>query len=148
MTAPNLTSKMLILLGDGASPEVFGQPCGAKTRDLTLTNNLGEDTVLDCDDPLNTPAVIIRHLESQDFALSIAGMVAKGASLIAWRGWADGGTAKNIRAQIDEAGADGGGYWAVSAFLGQFQLTGELKQNITFTATISGSGARTWTDAA
>lgn len=43
--------KMLIKLGDGAEPEVFAAPCGLTTKSLTLSKNLNEVDIPDCDDP-------------------------------------------------------------------------------------------------
>lgn len=147
MGAPNLSRRFLILLGDGASPETFAFPCGANARSVTFTNNLGEETVLDCDDPLGELAAIQRWIESQDTSLEISGRVAKG-SIQVWRDWVDGGSEKNIRIQFDEAAADGGGYYTVAAYLQQLQWGSEGKGTATFTATIMGSGSRVWTPAA
>jgi predicted secreted protein len=43
--------KMRILLGNGATPEVFAAPCGLTTKGLTITQNLSEVSIPDCDDP-------------------------------------------------------------------------------------------------
>ena len=148
MSAPKLSRKFLILLGDGApTTEIFAFPCGANARSVTLKNNLGEDTVLDCDDPLGAPAAIQRFLESQDTTMSISGRVAKGDSLAQWRAWADDGVEKNIRIMFDETSADGGGYYTVPAFLETLEWASEGKSSATFTASIMGSGTRVWTDA-
>jgi hypothetical protein len=146
MAAPDLSRRFLILLGDGASPETFAFPCGANARSVTFTNNLGEETVLDCDDPLGELAAIQRWIESQDTQLSISGRVAKG-NITEWREWVDDGSEKNIRVQFDEASGDGGGYYTVAAYLQQLEWGSEGKGTATFTATIMGSGPRVWTAA-
>jgi hypothetical protein len=147
MADPTLTSRFLILLGDGASPETFASPCGANARSVRLINNLGSEALLDCDSPLDQVAAIRRWLESQDTEISISGRVSL-ESWADWRAWADNGAEKNIRVLVDEASADGGGYWSLEAFLGQLELGTEGKSTMTFTATISGSGRRVWTAAA
>ncbi len=43
--------KFKVLLGDGASPETFANPCGFTSKSLTLTKNLSEVNLPDCDDP-------------------------------------------------------------------------------------------------
>jgi tail tube protein len=43
--------KFRVLLGNGASPEVFTAPCGFTSKSLTLTKNLSEVNLADCDDP-------------------------------------------------------------------------------------------------
>lgn len=141
------TTRLIVQLGDGATPtEAFAHTCGANTFGITLTNNLGENTVLDCDDPLDVPAVIIRHLESQDTSVTISGMVTTEA-WPTWRAWADGGTEKNIKLLLDEAAADNGGFWTLPAYLVGLELGKETSGKITFSATISGAGQRVWTDA-
>lgn len=146
MATGNQTTRLIVQLGDGADPEVFGFTCGANSFGITLTNNLGEETVLDCDDPLDVPAVIIRHLESQDTGVNIAGMVTTEA-WPTWRAWSDGGTEKNIRILLDEPAANNGGYWTLPAFLPTLELTKESSGKVRFTASISGAGQRVWTDA-
>jgi len=147
MADPTLTQKFTVLLGDGGTPtENFGWPCGATARSVTFTNNTGEDVVLDCDDPTGTMAAIQRFVESQDTSLSISGKVAK-TSLATWRAWADDADKKNVRAVVDEALADNGGYWEFPAILQEFEISQENNATAAFTATIVGAGRRTWTDA-
>ena len=92
------------------------------------------------------PAVIIRHLESQDTAVTISGMVTAEAWPV-WRAWADNGTEKNIKILLDEAAAQNGGFWTLPAFLASVELGKESAGKVTFSATISGAGQRVWTDA-
>lgn len=147
MGTGNQTTKLVIQLGDGATPtENFTHTCGANSFAVTLSNNLGENTVLDCTDPLGVPASIVRHLESQDTALTISGMVATEA-WPTWRAWADNGTEKNTKVILDESAADNGGYWTLPAYLQQLELGKESSGKVTFTATITGAGQRVWTDA-
>lgn len=146
MGTGNQTTKFIIQLGDGGDPETFAFTCGANSFGTSLTNNLGENVVLDCDDPLGVAAVIVRHLESQDTSATIAGMVTTEA-WPTWRGWADDGDEKNIKLFLDEPAAQNGGFWTLPAYLAQMELSKESSGKVTFTATISGAGQRTWTDA-
>jgi len=146
MADPDTTTRLIIQLGDGGDPETFGFTCGANSFGITLTNNLGEDTVLDCVDPLDVPAKIMRYLESQDTSATISGKVAKSA-FATWRGWADNGTMKNIKILLDEPAASNGGFWTVPAYLGSLELNKQGSATAEFTATISGAGSRVWTDA-
>jgi hypothetical protein len=141
------TTRLIIQLGDGATPtESFAHTCGANTFGVSLTNNLGENVVLDCDNPLDVPAAIVRHLESQDTSATISGMVTTEA-WPTWRAWADGGTEKNIKLFLDESAADNGGFWTLPAFLQQLELSKENSGKVSFSATLSGAGKRTWTAA-
>lgn len=141
------TTRLVIQLGDGGDPtEVFAHTCGANSFGVTLSNNLGENTVLDCDNPLDVPAAIVRHLESQDTSATISGMVTTEA-WPTWRAWADGGAEKNIKLFLDESAANNGGFWTLPAFLQSLELSKESSGKVTFSSTISGAGQRVWTDA-
>lgn len=146
MGTGNQTTRLVIQLGDGGDPETFAHTCGANTFGITLTNNLGENVVLDCENPLDVPAAIVRHLESQDTACTIGGMVTTEA-WPTWRAWSDNGDEKNIKIFLDETGANNGGDWTLPALLGTLELGKENSGKVTFTASISGAGQRTWTDA-
>lgn len=147
MADPTLSNKLLILLGDGATPtEAFAFPCGALSRSVTLTNNTGETMVLDCTNPTTTQAAMKRWTESQDASVSISGRVAT-ESFQTWRAWADSGDVKNIRIAFDESAANGGGYWSMPAILQQFELGQEGTATSTFSGTIVAAGRRTWTNA-
>lgn len=147
MGTGNQTTRLIVQIGNGATPtEAFAHTCGANTFNIKLTNNLGEQTVLDCDDPLDLPAVIIRYLESQDTNVTISGMVTTQA-WPTWRAWADDGSAKNIKVLLDEPALSNGGFWVVPARLADLELVKEGSGKVTFTASIVGDGARTWTGA-
>lgn len=146
MGTGNQTKRLVIQLGDGGDPEAFAHTCGANTFGITLTNNLGENTVLDCTNPLDVPAAIVRHLESQDTGCTISGMVTTEA-WPTWRSWADDGDEKNIKLFLDESAANNGGHWVLPAYLSELELSKENSGKVTFTATISGAGQRVWTDA-
>lgn len=147
MATPTTTNRFLIEIGDGADPETFAFPCGANSRSVTLTNNLGEDTLLDCDNPMDVPAIVVRYIESQDTVVSISGRVAK-ENFAMWRAFADELEPRNIKITLDEPLANGGGSWIVKAYLGSFELGGEGSASATFSATLSGTGQRVWTPAA
>lgn len=147
MPTGNETTRLVIQLGDGGDPtETFSFTCGANSFGVTLTNNLGENSALDCTNPLDVPASIVRYLETQDTSATISGMVTTEA-WPTWRDWADDASEKNIRVLLDESAADNGGYWSLPAYCQQMELTKEGSSKVSFTATIVGAGQRTWTDA-
>lgn len=147
MADPDLTGSFLILLGDGANPETFGFPCGASARSVSLTKNTGEETLLDCDDPIGAPSSVFRWTESSDTNLSISGRVSV-QYFPQWRAWADDPEGvRNIRVEALNSAALGGGYWTLPAILSDLELSNEGKSTVAFTATIVGAGARVWTDA-
>lgn len=53
MAAPSTLrgTKLLIKLGDGATPEVFTAPCALATKSFNRSSTTNEFNVADCDDP-------------------------------------------------------------------------------------------------
>lgn len=69
-------SKLLIKLGDGASPETFAAPCALTTRSFTRTAGVNEFNVQDCDDP-DAPVWTERVKSALSSSLSGSGTLAK-----------------------------------------------------------------------
>lgn len=67
--------KFRVLLGDGASPEQFTAPCGFTSKAFTLSKNLQEITIPDCDDP-DAPFWIARDTESLSASITGEGLAA------------------------------------------------------------------------
>jgi len=148
MVAPNTTNRFIIQLGNGGTPtETFAFTCGANSFEVNLTNNTGEQALMDCTTPLDLPASISRWVESQDTSATIGGRIAK-SSLATWLDWADGMTVKNVKMFFDESGANNGGYWIVPMLLTQFQISKSGSATVEFTASMQATGPRVWTDAA
>lgn len=62
--------KFRVLLGDTSSPIVYTAPCGFTSKSLTLTKNLSEINIPDCDDP---DAVAWVGRDAQSLSASISG---------------------------------------------------------------------------
>jgi len=62
--------KFKILLGDGDSPEEFVAPCGFTSKSLTLTKNLTEVNIPDCDNP---DAVAWTGRDAESLSASVSG---------------------------------------------------------------------------
>lgn len=69
------STKMLIKLGDGASPEVFTAPCGLNTRGFGRTATLNEFNVGDCDNP-DLPAWVERVKAALSSTITGSGLLA------------------------------------------------------------------------
>lgn len=139
-------TKLLVQLGDGASPEVFTAPCGLTTKGIDLTATTQDDEVQDCDDP-DAPIWVARGIASLSAGISGSGTLAM-ESLETWRDWFLSGDPKNIRVKLDLPGASGGGYYAMSAVLTAFNQNGEGKGLVQASITIQSNGEVTWSDAA
>lgn len=62
--------KMVVYLGDSADPPVYAAPCGLSTKNFTLSKNLQEITIPDCDDP---DAVMWVGRDTQTMTATISG---------------------------------------------------------------------------
>jgi hypothetical protein len=90
--------KMIVKLGDGASPEVFAAPCGLTTQALNRGKTLNETNVPDCDDP-DAPAWVGREVQSLTWGISGSGVLAF-ESIDEWEAFFDTTDAKNIEVTI------------------------------------------------
>ena len=66
--------KMLIELGTG-DPVVYAAPCGFTTKGVTISKNLQETNIPDCDDP-DSPIWVGRDVLSQSATISGDGVAA------------------------------------------------------------------------
>ena len=67
--------KFRVLLGDGASPIVYAAPCGFTSKSLTLTKDLTDVNLPDCDDP-DAVAWVGRDAASLSASVSGEGVLA------------------------------------------------------------------------
>lgn len=91
--------KMRVLLGNGADPEVFSAPCGLTTKGLTITKNLSEVTIPDCDDP-DAPFWMARDVESMSASISGEGVLAAESEAI-WNTAAFSTDSLNVRVEVE-----------------------------------------------
>lgn len=99
-------SSVLIKKGDGASPEVFAQPClinGSKA--IQITANYSEDVVPDCDNPDNA-AQILRHADTISIEISGSGKLHQDDAKT-YVDLALGSTSANFQIDVGTAGATG-----------------------------------------
>ena len=139
-------SKWLILLGDGAGPEVFSAPCGLTSRGLDLSASSNDVTVPDCDDE-DAAAWTARVIDALSGTISGSGVMDRD-SHETWRDWFLSAEAKNVRMSLDETGANGGGYYAGAFILTKLTITGERGNKVLLEVEMQSDGAITWTDAA
>jgi len=135
--------KLLILIGDGASPEVFTHPCLINTtRGITWVTNMTETEVPDCASPA-TPAKIVRKAKSVDFTVSGAGKVDK-TSVFAYIQWLNSAVSKNAKLTQEGTGANGGWIGTGKLLLKDFAVTGDRGDYQEVTLTLVPAGAFTW----
>lgn len=132
-------TKLLILVGDGNSPEVFSQPCGLTTRSFDLKASTNSTLIPACDDP-ELPAWEAKDVNSLSADLSGAGVMAT-ESFDTWNDWFLSATSRNIQIKLDESSL---GQWEGSFILTDFKVGGQRGQKVTIDVTMTNDGAVTW----
>lgn len=67
--------KMRVLLGNDATPIVYAAPCGLTTKNATISKNLQEVNIPDCDDP-DAPIWLGRDVQNLSMTISGDGVAA------------------------------------------------------------------------
>lgn len=91
--------KFRVMLGDGGSPAVFTAPCGFTNKSLTLTKNLNEVNIPDCDDP-DAMAWVGRDAVSLSMQVSGEGVLAASA-VETWLDAAESSDPVPVRVEIE-----------------------------------------------
>lgn len=140
-------SKFVVLLGNGAVPEVFAAPCGFTKNSLKLSMATSDTVVPDCDDP-EAAAWTERFVSSLSGQVAGSGVLAM-ESLSIWRDWALSGQSQNIRILFNLPGANGGGYFQGAGILSDFSADVDRASEggrVQISVTIDNDGEWTWTD--
>lgn len=134
-------AKVLIMIGDGAGPEVFTAPCGLSTRGINFSKETNDVTVPDCDDP-DAAAWVDRLTTSFSSTISGSGLLAKEA-VSTWRAFFESSLPKNCRVKLD--GGSGWGYWSGAYLLTTFNVGGDRGELATVEIELISTGTVTWT---
>lgn len=135
-----------ILLGDGASPEVFAAPCGFTSLTMTVNIETNSVNVPDCTDP-DLPAWLVSDEVSKQMVLSGQGVLDTDA-MQTWDAWLLAGGEKNVRWFRDLTGANGGGYFEAPALLTTYEESGERGQRYSVSIGLTLNGQPSFTAAA
>lgn len=142
MAVPTTLSgtKLLIEVGDGASPETFAHPCLINSqRGITFTANGNKIEVPDCASP-DDPAWTEFTKQSLECTLDGAGVMDNVAATIqSYSSWLASATGKNIKIYIGTVG-----HWTGVFHLTKFALTGNRGGKIEVSLQIDSDGAVTW----
>lgn len=130
-------SDFVVLLGDGAAPEVFTAPCAFSNRALNRTKNLNEIVIPDCSDE-DLPAWIQRDVVSMSWGVSGDGVL-DDAWVAKWDDFFALGTSKNIKVVMYKSAG------ATTTFTGAAHLTtlnfsAARGERVTFTVELAGDG--------
>jgi hypothetical protein len=147
MTKPTTLTfgHFLILLGDGASPEVFAEPCGLTSKGFAQTANTQDTNVPDCDDP-DAPSFVERAIESLSGEISGSGVLAM-ESFPVWDAFYKNAISKNVRIVLDTTLANNGGYYEGAFLLTRFGMTAQNKGKVQVELTMVSDGQWIFTPA-
>ncbi len=135
--------KLLVLVGDGAMPETFAQPCALKTKKFS-TKAATATTMVPQDCDLDLPSVEAKDVTGLSMSLSASGILTPEAYTL-WREWLLSGATKNLQIKLDHASY---GHWTGGYKLTQIDITGETEGGkITIDVSIENDGVFTWVDA-
>lgn len=133
-----------VMLGDGATTEVFTAPCGLTSNGIAFTTDTNSTVTPDCTNP-DLPGWVERDVVSHSATISGAGVMAE-ESLDTW--WAAYNTdaSINARVQVDRP-APTGGYWAGAFHVTRFEQTGTRGNRVAVTVALESTGAVAWVPA-
>lgn len=132
-------TKLLILVGDGASPEVFAQPCGLTTTGIDFSSSTNTTLIPDCDDP-EAPAWEAKDVNGLSASVTGTGVMAV-ESFDIWNDWFSSAAAKNCHVKLDNASL---GYWSGQFILTGLKYGGTRGEKVTLDVTLSNTGAVVW----
>jgi predicted secreted protein len=130
------------VLGDGASPEVFGEPCGLTTKSFELSASTNTTLIPDCADP-EAPAWEAKDVNALSATASGNGVMAV-ESFATWNEWFTSAAAKHCQIKLD---SDDLGYYSGTFILSSLKFGGTRGQKVTVDVTIVNDGAIVWVDA-
>jgi predicted secreted protein len=135
--------KILIKLGDGASPEVFAAVLGLTTKSIEIQTASGSAPVLDGSAPETAAAALLRTPGAVSMKVTGSGILAT-ADFTKWESFALGGAAKNCQIMVDDAAA---GSFAGPFILSALRMTGVYDQVITADITLDSAATPSYTAA-
>jgi predicted secreted protein len=141
MTQPTVLpgTKLFILVGNGATPEVFDNPCGLTTNGIDFTASTGNTLIPDCADP-EAAAWEAKDINALSAQVTGTGVMAI-ESFSVWNGWFQSGQLKNCQVKLDDPAL---GYWAGAFVLTSLKYGGTRGQKVTLDITLANSGAVPW----
>lgn len=140
--------KLLIKVGDAASPEVFSIYCSINSdRGISFAAQTNDFNIPDCADP-DAMSWLVREKVSLSGDISGAGTL-NTPDTEAFFDWVTSANTRNVQVHLDGVtGANGGGYWSGAYHCTQFDVTGGQGTKVQCNITLQSDGEVTWTDAA
>ena len=132
-------TKLLILVGDGGSPEVFASPCGLTTKGITFSASTNSTLIPDCADP-EAPAWEAKDVNALSAQVTGSGVMAV-ESFDVWNDWFQKATLANCQIVLDDPML---GQWEGQFVLTSLKYDGVRGQKVTVDVTMDNSGEVLW----
>lgn len=131
--------KLLIKVGDGATPEVFSTPCSINAeRGITFTAGVNDQDIPDCSNP-DAIAWVVR--EKTNLSASITGSgVLDTEDAEFFFDWLKSEDPKNVKVIVDVPASAGGVIFTGSFHLGEFSITGNRAEKMQASISLSSNG--------
>lgn len=131
--------KLLIKVGDGASPEVFETYCSINAeRGITFTAGANDQDVIDCSDP-DAIAWVLREKTNLSASVTGSGMV-NTPDVGDFYDWLVGADSKNCKVILDVPGVDGGVIFSGKFHMTEFSITGNRGEKMQASVSLSSDG--------
>lgn len=146
MAAVNYTRgvKLVVKVGDGASPEVFTRLCTINAeRGITFNAQSNDATIPDCDDP-DKMAWLAREISTLSVDVTGGGMAHKQDASKLWEWWSSG-AAKNCQVILDDDTPANVITYEGAFYLTQYDHTGNVGEKVSSTMTLASDGEVTAT---
>lgn len=138
-------TKVRLLQGDGATPEVFTSYCGLTAKSINFQTNTNETFVPDCDDP---EAPQWRELSKSGRYVSLSGSgLLNMDSLASFQSAYDEDSTATYRFEIAVPALEHGGHWEGQFMLTNMQITGNDGELTNVELTLESSGEVLWVPA-
>ncbi|KAB0570587.1 phage tail tube protein [Brucella pituitosa] len=131
---------LLIQIGDGATPEVFKSLCGIKTRSFNMSTTEIDTTVPPCENP-DGPVQKTSEPGISSRTFNGAGAFIAGAETKAFLNYVRNAEVFNAKVIVP-----GDGTYTGPWFVTDFEFTGDVEQNMEFSATFTAADVLTFVD--
>lgn len=134
--------KLLIKVGDGATPEVFETYCSINAeRGITFTAGTNDQDIIDCENP-DAVAWVVREKTNLSAAITGSGVL-NTPDVADFYDWLTDEDPRNVKVIVDVPSTDGGVIFTGRFHLTEFSLTGNRGEKMQASISLSSDGAIT-----
>lgn len=131
--------KLLLKVGDGASPEVFSTFCSINTaRGISFSSTTNDFNIPDCDDP-DKIAWVAREKDGLSVGVTGAGIL-NTPDVEEFYEWFASPDSKNCQVVVDVPSADGGVIFEGAFHLTDFEITGDRSGKMECSLSLASDG--------